>query len=749
MIFTPEGRASGVKDVFGELRSTEGAERPSGKIMIAIQEQEHKEMTETERKIKAKIPGEDTGIYVKNSFCDICSPMPGCGTACYVKDNRIIKVEGIKGHPSGGGVLCTKGLAARQYIYREDRVLTPLRRTGEKGEGKFEPITWDEAFSEITDRLNRIKKEYGASSVMFFSGYNKWYRPFLQRLAYSFGSVNYGSESSTCFHATAMSHKLSVGYDALNPDRKNSGTFLGWGYAPYYSRNMGPAPAGGRKGRAKVIIVDPRITPALKLEGDLHLRLRPGTDGALAHAIARELIVNDMVDHEYIRDHVYGYEQYKEYVMRFTPEKAEEITGVPADKIKEAARIIGGNRPLSINQSASVLVHHKNGLQNHRAVHALLALTGSFDVPGGMVPNPDTFSHVRSGFGSYVEEFEKEKYPKDQPLPVGAEKYPLWAEVVGEAQACDLSRQILEGTPYPVKAVYAHGMNMRMFGADRKMEEALKKLDFLVDTELFLTDTAKYADIVLPCCTSFERSELRLFPGCNAQYTEPVIPALGQSRPDHEIICELARRLNVDDDLLKEGPDACYGYVFRNVSLDLDALKKDRQHVHRIEDAKTVHTGENPFLTPTGKFELWSTVIEKHEGLDPLPVYYDGLDDAEENKFDMILNTGGRLPNALHSRLHDVPWLRSLRPDPMADISFEDAERLGIIAGSYIRISTTEGSIRVRANLTSAVPEGTVFMYQGYREADVNSIIPYGHNDPYSGYPGFRSTRCSVTKEVQ
>ena len=115
----------------------------------------------------------------------------------------------------------------------------------------------------------------------------------------------------------------------------------------------------------------------------------------------------------------------------------------------------------------------------------------------------------------------------------------------------------------------------------------------------------------------------------------------------------------------------------------------------------------------------------------------------------MILNTGGRLPNALHSRLHDVPWLRSLRPDPMADISFRDAERLGIIAGSFIRISTAEGSIRVRANLTSAVPEGTVFMYQGYREADVNSIIPYGHNDPYSGYPGFRSTRCAVTKEVQ
>ncbi|OLA24985.1 MAG: hypothetical protein BHW25_05655 [Faecalibacterium sp. CAG:82-related_59_9] len=161
-------------------------------------------MTELERKIKAKIPGPDTGIEVRHTICDICSPGMHCGINAYIKDGKVIKIEGIDGHPSNDGRLCTKGLSNRQYIYREDRLLTPLKRVGKRGEGKFEPITWDEAYAEIAKGLNAAKAKYGAESVAFYSGYSKWYRQMLRRLAYAFGSPNYGCESSACYTAAFM-----------------------------------------------------------------------------------------------------------------------------------------------------------------------------------------------------------------------------------------------------------------------------------------------------------------------------------------------------------------------------------------------------------------------------------------------------------------------------------------------------------------------------------------------------------------
>jgi len=705
-------------------------------------------MSTTEEKLAGKVPGEDTGIVIRNSICDICAPGPHCGVSCYVKDGKILKVEGTEGHPTNHGLLCPKGQAARQYVYRKDRVLTPLRRVGARGEGNFEPITWDEAFGEITERLNAAKAAYGPSSVAFYSGYNKWYRPFLQRLCYSFGSVNYGTESSSCFTSTIMSWRLSTGADFAAPDLRRAGIFLGWCYNAYYAQYLMTGGVDRARARGmKIIIVDPRITPAVEKQCDLHLRIKPGTDCALALGLGRELIVNDWVDHDYIEQNVYGYEEYKAYVMEFTPERVEELTDVPAGQLRLAARMIHENMPLAINQSGAALVHHTNGMQTHRAVMALSALMGTYDRPGGMIPAPLTYAHSMAGFRTLDHEFPFEKYPQNAPRPVGAERFPLWDEVVGEMQGCDLARQITQGTPYPVRALWAHGMNFRMFNGDRALEAAIKELDFFVDIDLFLTDSAKLADIVLPCCSSFERSEFKVFGGGFGQYTEPVIAPLGQSRPDDAIIVELANRLDLDDALLRSGSEACVRYMLRNTPVDIDELKAHAQFPQKLEGVEVIPVGGHGFQTPTGKFELWSTIIEKHPGLDALPTWRDSIDDADPERYPFRLVAGARLPNALHSRLHDVPWLRALRPVPTADLNDGDAARLGIAKGDAIELSTRAGAITVAANPTGTVKPGTVHMYHGYREADVNSIIPPEHNDPYSGFPGYRSVRCAVVKK--
>ena len=249
-------------------------------------------MTELERKIRSKIPGEDTGIAIRPTMCDICSPGMHCGINAYVKDGTVIKIEGMDGHPVNDGRLCPKGLSNRQYIYRKDRIMTPLRRVGPRGAGEFEPISWEEAYEEIGNRLNQAKEQYGPESVAFYSGYSKWYRQMLRRFAYAFGSPNYGCESSACYTAAFMAWKLAAG-DQANADIDNSDLFLGWAFNPFYSSYMEAKKAMELKEKGlKFLIVDTRRTPASEKLADLFLQPRTGTDGALAHAIANVLIGN-------------------------------------------------------------------------------------------------------------------------------------------------------------------------------------------------------------------------------------------------------------------------------------------------------------------------------------------------------------------------------------------------------------------------------------------------------------------------
>lgn len=701
--------------------------------------------------LKAKIPCPETGIEIRRTLCAICSPSFHCGVDAYVKDGRIIKVEGTKGHPMNDGLLCTKGLSNREYIYRKDRILSPLKRVGERGEGKFQEITWEEAYRTIADRLLAIREKEGPDSVLFFGGYSKWFRPWLHRLAYSFGTENYATESSACFTSGLMAWKVAAGRPA-RPDMEHCGVFLGWAFNPYHSRYLNGKKADAAKAKGvKFIIVDPRETPASEKLADIHLRPVGGTDGALALGMANILIQKGWIDREYIKRYVSGFEAFADYVKQFDQDSLEAITGVPYDQIVAACRLIHENGPLAVNESSAPLAHHKNGMQNYRAIMALTALTGSYDRIGGQRPIRHTYVHQASGFQTREEEFVCGRKPKGCREPVGKRRFPLWYHLEGEAQAMDIGRQITEGTPYPIRAIFACGMNARMFPDTGYVTESLKKLDFFVDADLFLTDTAKCADIVLPACTSFERGEFKTYPGGFATYTEPVIRPLGQSKSDADILCELAEWLKLDDPLLAGGYEEGVKYMIRDLSVTVEELKAAELPVLVPEREEYVEGAyiDGGMDTISGKFELDSCLIKAHPqwGLDSLPTYRNSLNRADGEQYPFILCAGARIPHALHSRLHDVPWLRSLRPEPEADLSLEDAQKLGIRKGDRIQLFTGVGSIEVKANPTARVLPGMVHMYHGYREADVNSLMDRENLDPYSGFPGFRSTRCGVRKK--
>ena len=231
--------------------------------------------------------------------------------------------------------------------------------------------------------------------------------------------------------------------------------------------------------------------------------------------------------------------------------------------------------------------------------------------------------------------------------------------------------------------------------------------------------------------------------------TKPVIVPLYDSKPDTEILFELARYMSIGDELLKSGYDNCIRYMIRNLDLSIEDMKANPYPV-KVPGIKPYEPGNYKFKTPTGKFELKSTIIEKYgsNGLDALPTYREPLDEANPDIYPFTLCSGGRIPNAIHSRLHDVSWARSLRFNPMADINHDDAAKLDISRDDDIDIYTEKGSITVKANPTTRILKGVIHMYHGYREADVNSLIDYSHTDPYSGFPGYNSVRCGMRKKV-
>lgn len=685
-------------------------------------------------------------MEIRKSFCNICG---NCAMDVWVESGKILRVEGSRGDPQSGGTLCAKGYANFEYVYHPDRIRTPLRRTGPRGAGQFEPISWEEAYATIARRLLDVKKEYGAESVAFYSGHAKWYRPIYHRFVHAFGSLNYGTESSSCFQAGRMAQELCCG-TLSRPDMMNSDLFIGWPENSFQKGVSANDPLDAFRERGgKVILIDPRVTPNAKLS-DLHLRPRPGTDGALALCFGHHLIRTGAIDREYIEKYVHGFEEYARYARAFTLKKTAQITGIPQRDIRRAAEMIASAGRFCIAGTSIGILHHNNGMQTARAIFALSAITGNFDREGGMLPAGGSVAGEctddrRSQPKVLWNDFIDERRPVNVRPKIGTQRFPLWSEVVDEYQSMDLARNIVEGTPYPIRAVFALGFNHRMFPGNGRLLEALEQVDFFVNTDIFMTDTAKYADIVLPACTSLERADLHQA-GPLVRFLEPAILPLYESKSDADILCELAAYMALDDDILLRGYEYICKYVLRRVGVTLEGLRSAQGYV-RIPGALPYIPGSNlrrGLLTPTGKFELYSERIAAYthsHGLHPLPVYA-GLQAGEE--WPLVLVAGGRIPWQVHSRMHRIRAIRALENGPAADIHPQDAAARGIAPGDEIELVTQHGQIRVRAHVTHMVLRGTVHMYQDYPQADVNAILDLDALDPYSGFPAYRSVPCDV-----
>ena len=703
---------------------------------------------------KAEILAEKKGY----TYCDGCNHVPMCGIAYYLKGPVITRLEARKDHNYPNNTICSKGYAQLQDQYHPERLRYPLKRTNPKGQpAKWKRISWDEATREIAKNLNDVKAKYGADKVCFFTGDPKEMRPALQRLAYSFGSPNFGTESSTCFRSVSLGSLLLSGLPrpGAGPGKETKNCFI-WGVNQSYSMATAMKPLLRAKAAGvRYFVVDPRKTPMVRALDGFHLPLRPGTDGALALGMMHVVINEGLYDKEFVDKWVYGFDELKAYVQEFTPEKTAGITGVPADRIREAARAFPAG-PSTVMVSASPVVHHTNGNQNIRAVFTLFAITGNFDRPGGMVvPPAPILPSTTDGHPVFCR--RADLLPKLQPLRADLDYFPVWAELVPEIQMNRLPEYVDRGR---IRAMLLFGGNAKMWPQPDLYQRAISKLDFSAAVDIFLRPwTHDYVDILLPAATCFERLAPAAVFGRNVYQRQPVKP-LGEAREDWKIITDIGTALGLTKEFFNGDLEAVINEDLKPTGLTVEQLRKaDGSMI-------TVPAGQGPtpkkyelgmlrpdkkpgFNTPTGKIEVYSSILKKH-GIDPLPTYREPLDSPVSNremakKYPLVFMTGARVPFYTHTKWRDVPWLSEFQPEPVVNLNPGDAAARGIREGDKVVIENAHGRITVKAHLTEMVSAGMVDMFHGWVKQDVNTMLTRDF-DPISGFPPYKSALCQVRK---
>jgi len=668
-----------------------------------------------------------------------------CPTKVHVRDGRAIKID--IANPDVAH--CPRWKAQLDFVYHPDRLKYPVIRGGKRGEGNWERISWDEALDTVADNLQSVKDKYGPESVVFWVAYTKEPRPYFHRLTHAFGSPNYCTESSNCFSGTWIASNLTLGDDysyftisgaSVEPETKCK---LIWGAAvvsspPVWQQNL----EAGNKG-VKLIVVDPRRT-AIAARADIHLQPRPGTDGALALGMMNVIINENLYDKEFVAKWTVGFDGLKKLVQEYTPERAEQITRVPAVKIREAARLYATTKPAKLHLSGNSTTHHTNGVQNHRAVILLAVITGNIDVTGG--------NRMPASHASPAKDITLHERIKDMPPGIGAQRFPIWTSRYREMQSNAIVDQIESGQPYPLKAVFSAGLCEQFFANSKRMVEAFKKLDFIAVTEYFHTPGTQLADIVLPIASWLERHILLTEYSDIARLVEPAIKPIGESRTEWDIYSGLAERLGFGDLFWNGNFEKCAEHMLEPLGMTYQDLQ---EHPEGIK----LNTSPGPeksyekigFKTASGKIEIVSSVLAEH-GIDPLPVYKEPPEsplsrpDLAE-KYPLVMTSGARVMAYTHSQFRNIPQLRKLMPDPLVDINPADAAPRGIRTGDTVKVSSPRGSIKMKANVTDGILEGVVSLPHHWPgEANVNELVDDSTLDPVSGFVPHKSQLCQVSK---
>jgi len=765
----------------------------------------------------------------------------GCGVLAHIKDNKLVKLEGDPDHPWNQGRLCARALAMTQYMENPKRLRRPIKRVGERGEDKWEEISWDEAFDLIETRMKAIRDEYGPESMIFSMGTGRDISAWICMLAYAYGSPNvmFALSGIACYSPRVAALNTVQGdycvFDAGQwlPKRYDDPRFkvpecmIVWGYnipATCPDNLFGHWIIDLMKKGTKIIAIDPRLS-WFASRSKHWLRLRPGTDSALAMGFLNVILNEKLYDRDFLekwtdaahliredtrkllresdiieqgsKDHFVVWDEkgkqavvwdsrrvklkskdahpalsgsfevvltdgkkvscspvwdaFFQKVNEYSLDKVAHITGCDEEEIARAARFYAKSKPASIHWGVPIDMT-PNITPLCQAIAALWALTGNLDVPGGNVFARfafDAVAYALPGSKGII----KLKTKEQDETRIGADRYGPLNRFIWRAQTDVTLDQIFTGKPYPIKGMWMQACNpMAGLGLDpKKWKDAFKRLDFIVSVDLFHTPSTQYADVVLPAATFLEKDGIRSW-WVPLQSINKVL-TVDECKPDVEINFELAKRFDPDfeweniyelfDQIIKPS-----GLTFKELQEKGWVFPPEGHPSHpylRHEKGLLREDGRPGFRTPTGRYELYSTLREDW-GLEPLPFHeeppFTPLSRPDLAKdYPLILSTGRRSPAYFHTEHRSIPWLRAIDPDPIVEIHPDTANQYGIGNGEWVWIENWMGRAKLKAKVTLVVPpwmimaahgwwfperEGAEPSLYGAWEVNINQLLPMG-----------------------
>jgi anaerobic selenocysteine-containing dehydrogenase len=460
-----------------------------------------------------------------------------------------------------------------------------------------------------------------------------------------------------------------------------------------------------------VVVIDPRRSDTARVLGAEWVPIRPGTDGALGLAMIEVMIDEDLHDEGFAEQWCHGFDELRTYVQHFTPEKAAAITGVPAQTIRRLARRVAGARG-ACPVMYTGLEYSNSGIQAIRAVLTLFALAGHLDVPGGIgLAMPDSHFPIHRCCNVANPDIDR---------AVARDKFPIYSHYRGESHASGLVTSVLDGEPYRIRGLLVHGASLATSWPQTSIwRETLSKLDFLACIDRQLTADAAFADIVLPATTMFEIQSYMTY-GSIFRIREKLIEPVGEARNDYLIMAELAARLGYGD-RYPQTEDELLDYVLEGSGTSVEKVREaggwiklssGMMEYKKWEKGRLRPEGAPGFDTPTGKFEILSTILEDHS-YEPLPRYVEPREGPIERPdlsgdFPLVFNSGARPNTDFRSQHHAVPGLVDENPEPSVELNLEDARKRGIETSDLVEVRTPRGAVPFRARVTEDIVQGAV-----------------------------------------
>ncbi|RPA61415.1 thiosulfate reductase PhsA [Shewanella frigidimarina] len=671
------------------------------------------------------------------SICEMCSTR--CPIKARIVDGKNVFITGNKEAKSFGGKVCARGGAGHSLLYDPQRIVNPLKRVGERGAGEWAEISWADAYKEIATKMNQIKQQYGAETIAFSSKSGSL-SGHIFHLAEAFGSPNTFTHASTCPGSYVVAAKAIFG-TKMKRDLSNAKYIINFGHNLYEGINMsetrGLMQAQMDRG-AKLVVFEPRFSIVADKADEWHA-IRPGTDVAVALALCHVLINDNLYDHDFIEKYVVGFDEFAAEVQKYTPEWAETISDVSATAIRRIAHEYASHAPHAVVDFGHRATFTPEEFDMRRALYAANILIGNIERKGGIYMGQKAPGYNKFA-GENVAPALAKPGVKGMPKPTAIRIDQVEKQYAMMWSNGGIYQTILDATldakPYQLKAWVMSRTNPMQTLTDRaKVEQSLKKLDLVVSCDLYISETAAYADYILPESTYLERDEeIQDKSGKNPAYyvRQRVVETIGNTRPSWQIFKELGQalgleqfypwdniqtlqlmQLNRDHSLLEHIKKM--GYVSYGKPLMLREPEMVTEFVKAYPNAKSVdadgtYASSMSFKTPSGKIELTSPKIE---GMAPGRGVIKHRD-VQLKQVDELYFIQGKVAVHTNGATHNIPMLANLMSKNAIWIHPITAGRLDIHSGDAIRLTSSVGSEEGTALVTPGIRQDTVFAYMGF-----------------------------------